>query len=81
MTANDDLLGAIADRIEEARQMVTEQEGRVARLEATGADRALAQLTLRALEANMKRLQNHSDWLERKLPEPSRVSVELVAGR
>ena len=34
--------------------MVTEQKGRAARLEATGVDRALAELTLRALEANVK---------------------------
>jgi hypothetical protein len=33
----------------------------------------------RALEANLKRFQNHSDWSERKKqnpPEPSRVSSE-----
>jgi hypothetical protein len=84
MTTNDDLLSTISRHIEEARRMITEQEGRVARSKATGADRALAQLTLRALEANMKRFQNHSEWLERKeqnLPELSPVSIELVAGR
>ena len=82
MTTNDDLLGAIAHRIEEAQRMVTEQKGRVARLEATGVDRALAELTLRALEANLKRFQNHSDWFERKElnpPEPSLTSNELAA--
>ena len=62
--------------------MVTETEGRVARLEATGADRALAEPTLRALEANLKRFQTHSDWFERKelnSPEPSLTSNELAA--
>jgi hypothetical protein len=69
--------------MEEAQRMVTEQKGRVARLEATGTDRALAELTLRALEANLKRFQNHSVWIERKElgpPEPSRISNELAAG-
>ena len=82
MTTNDDLLGAIAHRIEEAQRMVTEQKGRIARLEATGVDRALAELTLRALEANLKRFQSHSDWFERKEPNPPeepRTSNELAA--
>jgi hypothetical protein len=82
MTTNDDLLGAIAHRIEEAQRMVNEQKGRVARLEATGVDRALAELTLRALEANLKRFQSHSDWFERKEPNPPeepRTSNELAA--
>ena len=46
--------------------MVTEQKGRIARLKATGVDTALAELTLRALEANLKRFQNHADLPERK---------------
>ena len=79
MTTNNDLLSAIMGRIEEARQMVTEQKDRIARLKATGVDTALAELTLRALEANLKRFQNHADWSERKEqnpPEPSRVTGE-----
>jgi hypothetical protein len=79
MTMNNDLLSTIMGHIEEARQMVTEQKGRVARLKATGVDTALAELTLRALEANLKRFQNHADWSERKkqnAPEPSRVTGE-----
>jgi hypothetical protein len=79
MITHDDLRSTIARHIEEARRMVTEQKGRVARLKATGVDTALAELTLRALEANLKRFQNHSDWSERKKqnpPEPSRVSSE-----
>ena len=58
---------------------VTEPKGRVARLKATGVDTALAELTLRALEANLKRFQNHAEWSERKEqnpPEPSRVTGE-----
>jgi hypothetical protein len=79
MITHDDLRSTIARHIEEARRMVTEQKGRIARLKATGVDTALAELTLRALEANLKRFQNHSDWSERKKknpPEPSRVSSE-----
>jgi hypothetical protein len=81
MTTRNDLRGAIAHRMEEAQRMVTEQKGRVARLQAMGDDRFLAELTLRALEANLKRFQNHSVWIERKElspPEPSRISNELV---
>ena len=64
MITHDDLRSTIARHIEEARRMVTEQKGRIARLKATGVDTALAELTLRALEANLKRFQNHSDWSE-----------------
>jgi hypothetical protein len=70
VTTNDDLLTAITRRSEEAQQMVTEQKGRISRLKATGVDTALAELTLRALEGNLKRFQNHSDWFERKRTEP-----------
>jgi hypothetical protein len=79
MITHDDLRSTIARHIEEARRMVTEQKGRIARLKATGVDTALAELTLRALEANLKRFQNHGDWSERKKqnpPEPSRASSE-----
>jgi hypothetical protein len=56
MTMNNDLLSTIMGHIEEARQMVTEQKGRVARLKATGVDAALAELTLRALEAKSEEI-------------------------
>ena len=76
---HDDLRRTIARHIEEARRMVTEQKGRIARLKATGVDIAFAELTLRALEANLKRFQNHADWSERKEQnpaEPSQVTRE-----
>jgi hypothetical protein len=79
MITHDDLRSTIARHIEEARRMVIEQKGRIARLKATGVDTAIAELTLRALEANLKRFQNHSDWAERKKqnpPEPFRGSSE-----
>ena len=53
MTTNDDLLSTIERRIEEARRMVTEQKGRIARLRAAGTDTSLAEKTLSALEANL----------------------------
>jgi hypothetical protein len=73
MITHDDLRSTIARHIDEARRMVTEQKGRIARLKATGVDTALAELTLRALEANLKRFQNHSDWSERKKTESARA--------
>ena len=53
MTTQDDLLSTIERRIEEARRMVTEQKGRIARLKAAGTDTSLAEKTLSALEANL----------------------------
>ena len=66
MTTNDDLLSTIERRIEEARRMVTEQKGRIARLRAAGTDTSLAEKTLSTLEANLMRFQKHRDWLERR---------------
>jgi hypothetical protein len=78
MTTDDDPLSTITRRIEEARQMVTAQKVRIARLKAAGVDATLADLTLKALEANLKRFANHSDWWserkEQKLLEPLQVS-------
>jgi hypothetical protein len=66
MVTHDDLRSTIARHIEEARRMVTEQKSCIARLKATGVDTAFAELTLRALEANLKRFQDHSDWSEQQ---------------
>ena len=55
--------------------MVTEQKGRIARLKAMGVDTALAELTLRALEANLKRFQNHSGPSEKNRIRQSRFGV------
>jgi len=79
MTTNDVLLNIVALRIEEARQMVDEQEDRVARLKAKGVNTSLAELTLRALKANLTRFQNYGDWSDRKAQnslEPSRSMGE-----
>jgi hypothetical protein len=79
MTTNDVLLNIVALRIEEARQMVDEQEDRIARLKASGVNTARAELTLRALKANLKRFQNHGEWSDRKAQnslEPSRSTGE-----
>jgi hypothetical protein len=71
MVTHGDLRSTIARHIEEARRMVTEQKGCIARLKATGVETAFAELTLRALEANLKRFQGHSDWSEQKEPNSS----------
>jgi hypothetical protein len=42
MTTDDDPLSTITRRIEEARQMVTAQKVRIARLKAAGVDATLA---------------------------------------
>ena len=67
MTMHDDLLSTKERRIEEARRMVTEQKGRIARLKAAGADTSLVEKTLSALEANLMRFQKYKDWLERRV--------------
>ena len=66
MITHDDLRSTIARHIEEARRMVTEQKGRIARLKATGVDTALAELTLRALEASFDRLSATSTCFTRR---------------
>ena len=67
MITHDDLRSTIARHIEEARRMVTEQKGRIARLKAAGTDTSLAEKTLSALEANLMIFQKHKDWLERRV--------------
>ena len=52
--------------VEEAQRIVWEQKGRIIRLRAAGLDSLDAERTLRLLEANLKVLQEHARWLERK---------------
>jgi hypothetical protein len=47
-----------------ARQMLLDQLARIARLKASGTDTSLAEETLLALEANLRRFQSHRDWSE-----------------
>ncbi len=64
MTPDDDLLSKARRLVEEAQRTVTEQKGRITRLRTAGADASVAEQTLLALEANLKRLQKHRDWLQ-----------------
>ena len=62
---DDDLLERERRRVEEAQQAITQQKGRVGvRFRDKRADTSLAEETLAVLEANLKRLQTHKDWLE-----------------
>jgi hypothetical protein len=51
--------------VEEARRMVWEQKGRIVRLRAAGRDTWDAQRVLLLLEANLQKLQEHKQKLER----------------
>jgi hypothetical protein len=44
--------------------MLLDQLARIARLKASGTDTSLAEETLLALEANLRRFQSHRDWSE-----------------
>jgi hypothetical protein len=61
---DDGLLERVRRRVEEAQHAITQQKGRVMRLRDKRADTSLAEETLAVLEANLKRLQTHKDWLE-----------------
>ena len=52
--------------VEEAQRIVWEQKGRIIRLRAAGLDSLDAERTLKLLGANLKILQEHALWLERK---------------
>ncbi len=67
--ADDDLLERVRGHVAEAQRATTEQKGRIARLRDAGANTSLAKETLAVLEANLKRLQTHKDWLELRYQE------------
>ena len=50
----------------EARQIVQQQKGRIIRLRAGGVDTWDAERTLRTLESNLKRFEQHRESLKRK---------------
>jgi hypothetical protein len=51
--------------VEEARRLVWEQKGRIIRLREAGRDTWDAQRVLLLLEANLQKLQEHKEKLER----------------
>jgi hypothetical protein len=62
---NDDLRRA-EERVAEGRRIVQMQKGRIIRLRSAGADTWDAERTLRTLELNLKRFEEHRDFLKRK---------------
>lgn len=74
--ADDDLLKRVRRTVEEAQRAITQQKGRVARLRDAGANTSLAMETLAVLEANLKRLETHKDWLELGYRERRAIEME-----
>jgi hypothetical protein len=63
--ANDDIRRA-EEHVAEARRLVQMQKGFIVRLRAAGADTWDAERTLRTLESNLKRFEEHRDRLKRE---------------
>ena len=59
----EDDLRRIEGHVAEARGMVHRQKGLVIRLRGGGVNKLDAQRILWLLEANLRRLESHSDWL------------------
>ncbi len=64
MSVENDALAKAQRHIEEGRRLVWEQRGLIARLKALGADTANAERTLRVLESNLAKFEEHRSWLE-----------------
>ena len=55
--------------VAEARRLVQRQKGLITRLRAAGVDTWAAQRILGLLEANLRRFEEHRDWLRATGPE------------
>jgi len=64
MSADDDSLDKAGRYVEEAKQLVWEQKGRIVRLRAAGFDTLSAEQILRLLEANLKAFEEYRRSLE-----------------
>ena len=62
---NDDIRRA-EEHVAEARRLVQMQKGFIVRLRAAGTDTWDAERTLRTLESNLKRFEEHCDRLKRE---------------
>ena len=62
MSFEDDL-SAVEEHVAEARRMVQRQKGLIVRLGAAGVSTLDAQRILWLLESNLRRLENHRDFL------------------
>jgi hypothetical protein len=60
---NDDLRRA-EERVAEGRRIVQMQKGRIVRLRSAGADTWDAERTLRLFEVNLRRFEDHRDFLK-----------------
>ena len=63
MSLEDDL-SAVEEHVAEARRMVQQQKGLIVRLGAAGVSTLDAQRILWLLESNLRRLENHRDFLK-----------------
>jgi hypothetical protein len=63
MSFEDDL-SAVEERVAEARRLMQRQKGLVVRLGTAGASTLDAQRILWLLESNLRRLENHRDFLK-----------------
>ncbi len=66
MTNNDDLLSTVKRHVEESATNGLRAEGPRGAVESGGQRHILAETTLSALEANLKRFQKQKDWFERR---------------
>jgi hypothetical protein len=67
MVANEqDDVRRAEELVLEARRIVQQQKGRIIRLRASGTDTWDAERTLRTLESNLKRFEEHRDSLKRE---------------
>jgi hypothetical protein len=60
----EDDLSAVEEHVAEARRMVQQQKGLIVRLGAAGVSTLDAQRILWLLESNLRRLENHRDFLK-----------------
>jgi hypothetical protein len=63
----EDDLRRIEGHIAEARGMMRRQKGRVIRLRAVGVNTFDSQRILWLLETNLRRLEDHRDWLRESI--------------
>ena len=72
MSLEDDL-ARVEEYVAEARRMVHQQKGLIVRLEAAGVSTLDVQRILWLLESNLRRLENHRDFLKAKVTSTSQV--------
>jgi hypothetical protein len=66
MRDNENEVHRAHELVLEARRIVQQQKGLIARLRAVGADTSSAAMTLRFFESNLRRFQQYRDLLKAK---------------